>query len=68
MRGVFMEKVDYARKSRIPLYVIIALVAVAALAAGIYFLMSKDRKKEPNRGTYVIRQTERSGSLEKANQ
>jgi flagellar basal body-associated protein FliL len=64
-----MEKVDYARKSKIPLYaLIIAVVAVAVLAAGIYFLMSKDRKKEPNRGTYVIKQIERSRSFEKTNQ
>lgn len=69
MRGVFMEKIDYVRKSKVPLYaIIIAIVAVAALAAGIYFLVSGDHKKEPNRGTYVIKQTERGRSFEKANQ
>ncbi|NLE23796.1 MAG: hypothetical protein GX625_00410 [Clostridiaceae bacterium] len=63
-----MEKIEYARKSRIPIYaIVIAIVAVAVLAAGIYFLVSGDRKKEPNRGTYVIEQTERSRSFEKTN-
>lgn len=60
MRGVFMEKTDYVRKNRIPLYlIIIAVVAVTALAAGIYFFVSGNQKKEPNRGTYVINQIER---------
>ena len=64
-----MEKTDYARKSKFPFFaVIIAAVVVAALAAGIYFLISGERRKEPNRGTYVIRQTEVSRSFEKTTQ
>jgi len=64
-----MEKTDYARKSKFPFFaVIIAAVVVAALAAGIYFLISGERRKEPNRGTYVIRQTERCRSFEKTTQ
>ncbi|MGI6123608.1 MAG: hypothetical protein ACOYIG_05360 [Acetivibrionales bacterium] len=63
-----MERANYVRKNRIPLYLIIAVVAVAALAAGIYFLLSGNRTKEPNRGTYVIKQTERSRHIEKTNQ
>jgi len=64
-----MEKTESAKKSKFPFYVvIIAAVAVAALAAGIYFLISGGRRKEPNRGTYVIRQTEVSRSFEKTTQ
>jgi len=62
-----MEKTDYAKKSKFPVFaIIIAAVAVAALAAGIYFLVSGERRKEPNRGTYVIIQTGRSRNIEKA--
>ncbi|MGI6084289.1 MAG: hypothetical protein ACOYIF_02445 [Acetivibrionales bacterium] len=60
-----MERANYAKKNRISLYLIIAVVAIAALAAGIYFIVSGSRSKEPNRGTYVINMTERSRNLEK---
>jgi uncharacterized protein (UPF0333 family) len=47
-----MEKV--LKKPRIPIYLLIlALVLVAAIAVGIYFLVSGSDRSKPNRGTYV---------------
>lgn len=53
MRGVFMEKIVRLRKNRIPIYLIIAVVLIAAVVLGIFFL-NNGQKKEPSRGTYVI--------------
>ncbi|MGI6623599.1 MAG: hypothetical protein GX227_08090 [Clostridiaceae bacterium] len=48
-----MEKTVRIRKSRISVCIIIAVILIAAIAAGIYFLNNKNNK-EPSRGTYVI--------------
>lgn len=56
MRGVFMEKIIKMKRSKLPvLLIIVAVVALAALAFGIYYLVN-NRNKEPSRGTYVIEQ------------
>lgn len=47
-----MEKT--ARKLKMnPLFLILALLLVIALAVGLYFLIGSGRSKAPNRGTYV---------------
>jgi len=44
-----------ARKPRINvLYIILALLLVAVLAVGIWFLLGSGKDREPNRGTYVL--------------
>lgn len=43
------------RKLKInPLFFVIALLLVIALAVGIYILVGSGRNKEPSRGTYVM--------------
>ncbi|HOQ75048.1 MAG TPA: hypothetical protein PK369_00595 [Thermoclostridium sp.] len=50
-----MERTE--RRPRInALYVILALLLVAALVAGIWFLIGSGKSREPNRGTYVMAQ------------
>lgn len=64
MRGVFMEKIvkfSKARRSRLPvLVIVVALLAVAAIAVGVYFILNSGREKEPSRGIYVIKRVSNS--------
>ncbi|HHW22842.1 MAG TPA: hypothetical protein GXX26_08180 [Clostridiaceae bacterium] len=48
-----MEKTSHFSKGRVTVYIIIAVIIIAAVAAGIYFLNNKNNR-EPSRGTYVI--------------
>lgn len=45
-----------ARKPRVStlLLMILALLLVAGIAIGIYFLTQPEKSREPSRGTYVI--------------
>lgn len=48
-----MER-TYRRIKINPLFFVVALLLVIALAVGIYFLVGAGRNKEPSRGTYVM--------------
>ncbi|MCX7773693.1 MAG: hypothetical protein N2376_11340 [Clostridia bacterium] len=50
-----MEKA--VRRFRMPLYLIVIILAViAAAAVGVYFLTNGSEDKKPSRGTYVMMQ------------
>lgn len=48
-----MER-TYRRIKINPLFFVVALLLVIALAVGIYILVGSGRNKEPSRGTYVM--------------
>jgi len=42
------------QKGRISVYIIITVILVAAVAFGVYYLLSNKKNKTPSKGTYVI--------------